>query len=524
MLEREKTFCRLLFFTSLLLLLSCVPEKKVELYRKNIEEFNLRMREAQTLTRKGSYSSLKEAFQIYQELLSSPYPKIVKKNLIQTALLLCLRENELGIINNEYLFQAVELIMNDSSLSFYSPLLKLVLFRSRNLKGRFQAYPEKIWSLEGMFDWLRKNSPSLSRELKEKAEKKEFFAYMYIYLISEYDHYAKTKDNIKRFSEVYPQSSIIDYALAIYPRFNPGSLLKLIQKEPSFHEVYFFLGKKELMQGQLLSAEKKLLKAYEHFPSSVYLMESLAKVCFALEEYSESLDFHEKILEIDPDNRDALLGKAICLSYLGRNAEAIDELSVLRTRGTYLMGETYYWLAWNRKELGEFKDAWLDIGNSKKYLIGLHEVFHLAGIIAFEMGNFTESEKELTEALRLNPSNCEALYYLARIYVHQEEWSNSAIQFEKASFCWQQMEESLLKKIREVKNSSLDEKRKKRMLRKKESQLAKIRLSSATCFYNAAASYFNSGEKEKALSLASEASSHPAFRQKAEALIERIKR
>jgi len=84
-------------------------------------------------------------------------------------------------------------------------------------------------------------------------------------------------------------------------------------------------------------------------------------------------------------------------------------------------------------------------------------------------------------------------------------------------------EEEIEEKIVEVKASCLSEERKAKLILRKETQLRKTLLTKATAFYNAAAGFFNSGMREKAVICAQKASQHPSFGQKAEELIERIK-
>lgn len=521
----RNTWERTALILILLSLLSCVPRKKILVSPEQIAEFSNKIKEAQVLFNRGSYSCLEEAFHIYEELLDfPPYQKLARENLVRTAILLCLRENELGIINDRHFATVREHIQNYPHLSEYSPYLKLVLVSTTSTRRSLVGPTESQSTIENIFDWLRENIGILSSQLRTKAESDTFSAYMYTHLYSEFHYRINDKDDLSRLLKVFPDSPLIFYKLALFPEINPKSLREIITKEPSFYEAYFFLGKTDLMFGRILSAERNSLKAYEHFPSSISLMSSLSKVYFALEELEKCLEYNQKILQLSPDYRDALLGKAICLSYLGRSEEAIKVLNRILDLGTYLMGETYYWLAWNRNELGYYQQAWEDIENAKKYLIGHHEVHTLAGIIAFETGSLENAKKEFIEAIRLGSPDCDPFYYLGKLYVSWKDWEQSALYFEKAAQCHEGQEVALIEKIRELESSSLSEERKRKLTARKENQLRKTRLIEATCFYNAAAGYFNSGMMEKALEQAQKASLHKALQQQAQELIERIKK
>ena len=72
------------------------PKKKIEI-APQVVEYRTKEKEADILLKKGSYACLKEAFQIYHDLLSEPQTQEqAKEKLIKTGLLLTLREKELG--------------------------------------------------------------------------------------------------------------------------------------------------------------------------------------------------------------------------------------------------------------------------------------------------------------------------------------------------------------------------------------------------------------------------------------------
>jgi len=296
----------------------------------------------------------------------------------------------------------------------------------------------------------------------------------------------------------------------------------LLENIPEFYEVYFFLGDMNLNLGKSLTAEKMLLKAYEPIPSSVSVLSGLTKIHFFLEEYESSLEFNEKILALVPGYRDSLLGKAVCLGYLGRHDEAIKILEHLIELGMFLMGESHYWLAWNQRELGQLEEAWENIKRASNYLIGHYEVHSLSGLIAFDRGDFDSSEDELKRALWLNDGDCEANFTMGKIYGQRNDWAQSGNYFEKAAVCNAGLEKAVEAKIKEFQTSTLSEPRKERAIARKTVQLRKIRVTKATAYYNAAAVFFNDGQDEKALELAKNAIDSKTLLPKVQELINKI--
>lgn len=526
-MSRRINYSKLPIFISLLLfLLYCAPQKKIGLTPEQRTKISRELKQVDILYQSGSYQSLKEAFKIYSGLLNFPIDKNqIRVKILKTALLLGQRENELGIVEDNHLRAAWDYLQAYPDLSEFFPLFELILRSSSKRRNLAETILADRSGIEDDLNWFSVNINPLHTQLKEKSEEDVFSAYFFIHLNSDFGHYhyIKELDDTSRFSKIFPDSALIQFKLAVSPEVKQESLSQLVQKDSSFFEAHYFLGKIDLMLGKILSAEKKIQLAYTNIPRSIQFLGDLAKISFALEEFQKCLEFNQKILDLDPEYRDALLAKAICLGYLERHDEAIKILEELRSLGKYLMGETNYWLAWNRNELEKHHQASEDIEEAKKYLIGHHEVHTLSGIISFELNRYQEAEKDFQEAIQLSSPSCEPAFFLGRIYAQWEGWEKSALYFERASRCCEKQENALFKKIEEIESSSLSEDRKKRHIMKKKIQIVKTRLTKATSLYNAAAGYFNSGQKQKALIPAQKALLHDSFKAKAEDLIKKIK-
>jgi tetratricopeptide (TPR) repeat protein len=520
----EKTLKKSLLIFLTLLLAFCAPRKKVEITPQQLVEYNIKIKEAETLFHSGSYVSLKEAFQIYQDILSIPLNRIqTKENLVKTALLLTLRAKELGILNDTYIEEASNLIQNSPRLSGYSICLDAVNSIAMKSAGIPRGSLVESSSISARFENIRKNIGEWRRKLKEKSTTEEFFAYIYISLNCRHSSFIKEKADLSYFLDIFPSSPLILYKLSLCPKENEDRLKELIEKEPLFYEAYYFLGQIALRYRRFITAEKNFLKSYDHIPESPSIAISLASIYFAFEELKKSLELYEETLKLAPAFRDAILGKAICLSYLGKNEEAIEACNSLIKLENYYLGDAHYWLAWNQNELERLDEAWENIEESKKYLIGYSQVPLLAGVIAFKKENLDVAEKNLKEAYKLNATNCEAPFYLGKIYTRYQQWEKSGTYFEKAALCNFDKEKTLEKRIEEIEKSAFSEGRKKRLISMKKIQLKKRILTKATLFYNAAAGYFNAGMKRQALRLAQQAAFHSSIKDKAEELIRNIK-
>jgi tetratricopeptide (TPR) repeat protein len=514
----------LLIILLAVLINSCAP-KKPEITPQQLAEYDKIIKEADTLYERGAYTCLKQAFTLYEEALAFPvFQDQNREKLLRTAILLAVREKELGFLEDTYLKKASNLITITPALADYSTILKIASTLPRKTAGIVGDFVEDGQRVVIPFDEIKENFADWLSVLKQKSKEDALYAYFSISFHEAFSYLIKENSDFASIQEAHTDSPLIRYKLSLYPKESAENLEKLLQDDPGFYEAYYFLGQIAFKMGQLITAEKNLLKAYQDFPESSSIMISLASLYFAFEELDKSLEYYEKSIKMAPNYRDALLGKAICLSYLGRHQEAIETCNIILTLGKYYLGETHYWLAWNQNELGELENAWENIENSKKYLIGYGQVYSLAGTIAFNQKNLDEAENNFIEACKQDASNGDPPYYMGKIKAIREDWLNSGVYFERASSHYQIKEELIQKRIKDIENSAFSEERKRKHVARKKNQLSKLQLTKATAWYNAAAGYYNAGMKEKALELVQKAASHSALKDKAQELLDLIEK
>lgn len=524
-MNRKSLILISLVFASSIFFPCCGPQKKPEVTPQQLVEYNKFVQKADESYKRGCYICLKQAFEQYEQALS--FPVFQKKNtekLLKTTILLGLRERELGFLEETYFPEAEKIIAASPYLKDYSMLLKIASTIPRKTVGIVGDFVEDGDRVIVSMDDLRSDLADWTKFLKQKSELEDIYAYVAIGFLPTFSYLIKEDLDTESISQDYPESPLIRYKLALLPKGNPLNLEKLAQDDPQFYEAYFFLGQNALKRRMLVTAEKNFLKAYQEIPESSSLVISLASIYFAFEELEKSLEFYEKTLSMAPAHRDALLGKAMCLSYLGRHEEAIGVCDNIMDLGKYYLGESHYWLAWNLNELERWESAWEAIETSKKYLIGHGEVFFLAGLIAFNQKRLDEAEKNLLEANKQDASNGDPSYYLGKLKNIQEDWLNSGAYFELASSRYAIKENMIQEKINDIKESEFSEERKKKHLARKTSQLRKMQLTKATAWYNAAAGFYNAGFPDKARQLAEKAASHSALKAEAEKLLELIKK
>lgn len=524
--SKRKLLIRILMALAILgISTTCATQKIAEVFPKDFELYIQNLKTADSLYSAGNYTSLKEAYNLYEELLAVPFKKEdVAEKLLKTALLLSLRVKELGIINAQYIQRTEKLISTYPHLSKFESYLKFSTAIPYTIKGIVLGFDTSEASLDDYYDWIKTHVQPFNAELKGNAETTEFHAYMYISFFEYFSYQLDEEYDFRRLEELFPDSPMIKYRLALFYDKDKDKLEATLDAEPRYTEVHLFLGLKAYEGKKLITAEEHFRKAYEDMPDSLSVLIFLAGVHFALEEYEESIGFYEDALRLAPEFREALLGKAICLGYMGKHEYAILVLNKLIRIGRYYMGESYFWLAWNQNESELMEDAQKNVKETENYLVGHVEVLALQGKIAFKLGNLGESEGYFNQALILQHNHCESEYHLAKIHALREDWENTAIHYEKAAFCYRDQEKALEVKIKEIEESTLSMERKAKLILRKRSELRKTALTKATCFYNGGAGYFNCGMTNKALVLVTYAAQEEAFAEKAKDLLQKIEK
>ncbi len=479
----------------------------------------LNIDEAARLVARENYLSFKEAFRLYTQMSSQPgIGQRTAPAYFRAAILLGVREKDLGIFDAVPLNTAGRLVAADPRLASQQPLLdvaRILSHRSRGIVGDVDTEVTHYFDRPDELERLIKTVTALARTDSLAA-----------YLMAEYSllGFARRPElNIDDLLRLHPSTRLIAFVKASASQTDPKPLEDILVQDPECKEAYFFLGNVALSQGLLLLAERNYEAAYEVIPESPQITISLAGVAFAEEEFERSIDFYDKTLALTPDYREAILGKAISLTYLGRGTEAMALLQKLVDLGNYLMGESHFWLAWNLNELDRYEEARREIEEAKK-LLGQGQVFSLAGLIDLGLGQDEEAKAEFLEALKFNASDADALMNLGAIFARQHLWDKAGSYGRKAGDAYSAQAVSLSEKLAEIKASSLSDERKARLVRRKAAQLEGALLAGATAYYNAGAAFLNAGDGASARPCLLKAAAHPAVKVKAEELAATVKR
>ena len=250
------------------------------------------------------------------------------------------------------------------------------------------------------------------------------------------------------------------------------------------------------------------------------LMVVLGNVATAAEDFSEALELYARVLALVPNQPDALLGTARSLSYLNRHIEAIAAGDLLVGMGRHL-GDARYWRAFNLVHLARYDEAWTDIERAATLIVNA-DVPKLGGIIAVNRGEFDVARRNLEEAKSRRASDCEVGFYLQTTLSMQHAWAEAAEIARQAGVCFDDDEAQLRNEIAEVQASGMADERQRRLIGRRADQISTNARMRAACWFNAAAAYFNRGDRDDARLYAQKIAGDEQFGQRARDLLSRL--
>ena len=487
-------------------------------------DWEAKIGEADALYARGHYTAIKEALHIYGDALEVPGRRAaVAEKYVRAAIAFGLREKELGVLAAKPTNDLARFIDSEPSLAVYAPWLELLAGLPNKVKGSPGDVEKNGRTLEAQLDWVNARVPDLDRGIGERAQTDDLAAALRLALRAAFFYKFPDKLALGAYSQRNPGSRLAAFQEAVSPPLVPEMLEALLALDPEFSEMHFYLGEIALFDGHLLTAERHYLAVHDKIPGSLSVLISVAKVAFQMEETENCLEYNDKALALLPTYRDALLGRGLCLGYLGRNDEALAVLARLLELGTYYIGEAHFWTAWNLNELGRLEEARRAIDSAKVFLVGVSDVTTLSGIVAYRQGRLDDAEKDLRASLDVEPSDSDAAFYLGKLYADRKDWLNSGVYFAGAAFSLEEKERGMEKRIEEIEAAEMTPERKARMVAKKRAQILSVQATKATCQYNGAAGFHNAGVFERALDLARLAAAHPSFADMAAELIKLIR-
>lgn len=479
------------------------------------------MGKAETLLREGCYQCLQEALAIYERLAAAPRaPHDARRGAFEAALLLTVRAKELGMPYDTHVARARTLAQN------IPPAVPPALPPSVYL----DAADYFIGEISGFDPEARQQRTRRPRPLADAATPPSVRAALApaaTELVADYlalaidceDARARLEIQAEDMLRRHGRAPLIRYRLAICA-VAPAELVPLREGDPRWTDTLFVEGRRQMSArpvADVVKAAELFTAAHVAFPDSLAITLALAGAQNALSEYPAALASYDLVLSSEPTHRDALLGRVMSLSYLNRHPEAVASATRMIELGTWLVGDAYYWRAWNRYHLHLLDLAWSDVEQATKLLINT-SVYTLAGFIAWARTELDTAIDRFDRAFAMDSTNCEAVWSAGLVHVDQQGWTMAAPKFSRAMSCFIAAAAQARAEMAETRKAPWAETIKTRRIAAAQKRLDTAEHRTAQAAFNAAHSFLRLNEKGLALNHVDVAAEHPLLKEKATAL------
>jgi tetratricopeptide (TPR) repeat protein len=484
------------------------------------------MAKAEALQSQGCYTCLKESLAIFEKLLQAKLrPAGVAEKAFDTALLVAVREKELGMPSDESMAKAKSLVM-----PLRQPVLdaaELILGDSTGLDPEMRAFV------------TGRNRPAVDpdnpkgRALDAFPQSDLTAKYVGLAIDCEQQKLIESID-MKALTAAYAGSPLIQFRLSTCGRPAAPNVGALREADPRWTDTFYWEARREMVAslGQAIDLSKVVGlygQGRDAFPSSLMLTMAWSNANLMAEEYESALSGFEEVLKTYPTHRDAMNGKMQAQSYLMRHVDAVTTATRILDLGTWHIADANYWRAWNRYHLKEYDSAWADVENAKRGLSNTR-VYMLAGLIAYSRKELPTAVDRFDTAFKLDPSACDAVWMSGLVSIDQNELAVAGPKFTRGMTCFVSAASGLRQERARLdvaiqKRGTPPNARDQRNLDRLQRDADTAELKSAQAAYNGAQCYARTGGKGLALNLIDVAIAHPGMSEKAialKALIEKL--
>ena len=314
---------------------------------------------------------------------------------------------------------------------------------------------------------------------------------------------------------------LLAYAVGLCSHGELRLLTRAMTDEPRFADAAYPAGK-YLFQAPPITGVNPdpavlLARAGAAFPESAAIVYSAAMLHRHRREWSEALAAFDATLRLVPTHHDARLGRVMALSHLGRHEDAIAAATGLIDEGTWLVGDAYYWRAWNAFQLDRLDASEHDVERAKNY-IASSSVYVLSGAVQWRKQRPKEAESEFMRAVAIDRADCDASTYLGGVRAELRAWKTAADAFTVAETCRDQEAAELRASLEQL----LQRNAPPAAVEDQRRSIATAEQQSAEMAYNRGVMAGNAGDIANARAHLERASRHPVLQQKAQEMLQRV--
>jgi len=483
---------------------------------------------ADELVQRGCYDCLREALTRYENLQTDPaVGSQARDAAVRAAILIALRETELGLVQGAYVDRARRLLGPVEQASPELPALLDIAEVVASGPTGFTRAATTDAQLAAIVTVARRQE-QWATVLRNLMPQDLVASYLWLGLAcgpygSTFPDHDKRETVLGALADVplisfktltacgLTASEPLEAELAIEPRF----------REINYHLALFALGGQTGRVPDLDGADARFRAAYEWRQDWPTLTLAIANLAMSAEDFPRAFDYYSRTLSLSTDDADALAGTIRALTYSDRHVEAVAAADRLLATGRN-PGEAHYWRAMNLARLKQDDQAWIDVELAANSLAN-SDVPKLAGILAINRRDFPVARQRLELAYTRRRTDCEIGYYLQSVLSEQRDWVAAARVAGETGACFDNEETLVQEELATVRASLMAPERRARLIARREQQLASDARMRATAWFNAAAANFNLARADEARAFAEKVVDDVFYGERARSLIDRLK-
>jgi hypothetical protein len=450
-----------------------------------------RLAAARALVAAGCLDCLVDAFHAYDALRSGSAAADeadgadeARSGAVRAAALAGIRERELGIEDSGALASARALAAASTEAA------SLLFDVASTLLGRDSNSQVTTDAELAVRATVASNRLAWTDALRTRANENELTAYLWVAFNCTYN--PPTDAVAATLLDAVPawrDTPLIRYRMATCTALRIPALAQLLETDPRFVEITYYLGLDGIIQGDLDAADLQFERAYRWRPRWASLANTRGNVSITAEDFDQAAAFFDRALDVVPEHAQALLGKVRALTFGGHYADALAATDALLALEHWFIGDARYFRAMNELQLGRYDEAWDDVERAA-LLITNAEVPKLAGIIAVQRQQPQVARARFVEARRRNGRDCEVPFFLGSVLIEQREWALSTDAFVAAASCLDRSERDLDAELAELRAAAPSARQARQIVRREQQRAAGERMR-ATSWFNTAAAYYN---------------------------------
>jgi tetratricopeptide (TPR) repeat protein len=350
------------------------------------------------LIRLGCHRCLADAFEKAQA-------RAARAHAFEAAALLVLRSKELGLPHEAWLEAARTLADVESR-----PVLTMIEALPQDA---LSGDPDAALNMAGRVQ-ARTSLAAWRETLQTGPWSAVFRAYLDVSLVCAFGKLNTDEHSFAGPLDVVAEAPVYQYRIGVCDNSQWARLAEFRERYPEYVDADYALGRyafEDPVNPNQEEGLQRLQSAAAAFPRSPAIATMTGNVYRAWEEWAPALEAYDRAIALSPNHPEALLGRTISLSRLGRPDDAIETASRIIDGGQWRRGEAYYWRGWNHLVRGDYQSARSDTDRAKG-LMANAAVFVLSGAIEWRLLRRESAEKEFEQALVMDLGECEAAFNL----------------------------------------------------------------------------------------------------------------